>query len=170
MYPLSLPSLSRYDPSPQWDYRAHIYVDGERSLLYVQDTAGQEEYSAMRDKTTSRCHGFVCTYSITSRSSFEEITAFRDQILWIKDEDKVPMILVGNKCDLAEERQVRYEEGLKLAESFSCPFFETSAKNCINVDEAFDEIVREVRKDIQEKNTPWEKRRTHPPRSRCSIF
>merc|ERR1712130_713813 len=90
--------------------------------------------------------GFLCTYSITSRSSFDEITSFREQVLRVKDENTVPMVLVGNKCDLNEERRVSTTEGQDLAKSFGCSLFETSAKARINVEEAFYELVREIRK------------------------
>jgi len=56
------------------------------------------------------------------------------------------MVLVGNKCDLEHEREVSKEEAENLAQKFSCPFMETSAKNRINVDESFKFLVREVRK------------------------
>lgn len=60
----------------------------------------------MRDQYMRTGQGFVMVYSITSRSSFDEINAFREQILRVKDKDSVPMVLAGNKCDLATERQV----------------------------------------------------------------
>lgn len=81
----------------------------------ILDTAGQEEYSAMRDQYMRTGQGFVMVYSITSRSSFDEINAFREQILRVKDKDTVPMVLAGNKCDLATERQVTTNEGQELA-------------------------------------------------------
>jgi len=59
----------------------------------------------------------------------------------------VPMVLSGNKCDLESERQVTTAEGQDLAKSFACPFFETSAKSRINVEEAFYDLVREIRKE-----------------------
>jgi len=90
--------------------------------------------------------GFLCVYAITSRSSFDEISSFREQILRVKDSDKVPMVVVGNKCDLESERQVSKAEGQDLAKSFGCPFLETSAKSRINVEESFFELVREIRK------------------------
>jgi GTPase KRas protein len=65
----------------------------------------------------------------------------------VKDKDKVPMIVVGNKCDLENERQVTTGEGQDLARSFGCPFMETSAKSRVNVEESFYQLVREIRKD-----------------------
>ena len=56
----------------------------------------------MRDQYMRTGEGFLCVYAITSRSSFDEISAFREQILRVKDEDHVPMVLVGNKCDLCD--------------------------------------------------------------------
>jgi small GTP-binding protein len=70
--------------------------------------AGQEEYSAMRDQYMRTGQGFILTYAITSRSSFEEIANFREQILRVKDDDTAPIVICGNKCDLESERQVRY--------------------------------------------------------------
>merc|ERR1711935_1257800 len=98
--------IDEYDPSIEDSYRKQVTIDDETCLLDILDTAGQEEYSAMRDQYMRTGEGFLCVYSITSRGSFEEINDFRDQILRVKDADEVPMILVGNKSDLASERQV----------------------------------------------------------------
>lgn len=75
-------------------------------MLDVLDTAGQEEYSAMREQYMRTGEGFLLVYSITSRQSFEEITTFQQQILRVKDKDYFPMVVVGNKCDLESEREV----------------------------------------------------------------
>jgi small GTP-binding protein len=76
------------------------------ALLDVLDTAGQEEYSAMREQYMRTGEGFLLVYSITSRQSYEEILVFQQQILRVKDKDYFPIIVVGNKCDLEGERQV----------------------------------------------------------------
>ena len=138
--------IDEYDPTIEDSYRKQVTIDDETCLLDILDTAGQEEYSAMRDQYMRTGQGFICVYAVTSRSAFDEITSFREQILRVKDEDKVPMVLAGNKCDLEEERQVTTVEGQDLAKSFGCPFYETSAKARINVEEAFYELVREIRK------------------------
>ena len=103
----------------------------------------------MRDQYMRTGQGFLCVYAITSRTSFDEITSFREQILRVKDEDSVPMVLVGNKSDLDSERQVATTEGADLAKSFDCPFLETSAKTRVNVEESFFELVREIRKSLK---------------------
>ena len=101
--------------------------------------------------------GFVCVYDITSRQSFEEITAFREHILRVKDADRVPMVLVGNKCDLESQRQVSTAEGRDLANHFSCSFLESSAKSRINIEESFYALVRSIRKEQEKLNKPQKK-------------
>mmetsp|Transcript_34000 Transcript_34000/g.95712 ORF Transcript_34000/g.95712 Transcript_34000/m.95712 type:complete len:188 (+) Transcript_34000:90-653(+) len=138
--------IDEYDPTIEDSYRKQVSIDDETCLLDILDTAGQEEYSAMRDQYMRTGEGFLCVYAITSRSSFEEIDGFREQILRVKDEDHVPMVLAGNKCDLKDDRQVTESEGSDKAKSFGCPFFETSAKARVNVEESFYDLVREIRK------------------------
>eukprot|EP00027_Filamoeba_sp_ATCC50430_P011101 CAMPEP_0168551346 /NCGR_PEP_ID=MMETSP0413-20121227/6123_1 /TAXON_ID=136452 /ORGANISM="Filamoeba nolandi, Strain NC-AS-23-1" /LENGTH=153 /DNA_ID=CAMNT_0008581865 /DNA_START=131 /DNA_END=592 /DNA_ORIENTATION=+ len=121
--------IDEYDPTIEDSYRKQVTIDDETCLLDILDTAGQEEYSAMRDQYMRTGQGFILVYAITSRSSFDEIVSFKEQILRVKDKDKVPMVLVGNKSDLESERQVTTGEGQELAKSFFCPFFESSAKD-----------------------------------------
>jgi small GTP-binding protein len=87
-------------------YRKQCVIDDEVALLDVLDTAGQEEYSAMREQYMRTGEGFLLVYSINSRQSFEEISTFQQQILRVKDKDYFPMVVVGNKCDLESEREV----------------------------------------------------------------
>ncbi|KAK0714839.1 ras small monomeric GTPase [Lasiosphaeris hirsuta] len=138
--------VDEYDPTIEDSYRKQCVIDDEVALLDVLDTAGQEEYSAMREQYMRTGEGFLLVYSITSRESFEEITTFQQQILRVKDKDYFPMVVVGNKCDLEHERRVTYNEGKALAESFGCKFLETSAKTTMNVEKAFYDTVREIRK------------------------
>jgi GTPase KRas protein len=100
----------------------------------------------MRDQYMRTGQGFLMVYAITSRSSFEELLGFKDQILRVKEADHVPMVVVGNKSDLESERQVSSQEGTDLARNFGAPFFETSAKTRVNVEESFYSLVREIRK------------------------
>jgi len=141
--------IDEYDPTIEDSYRKQVTIDEETCLLDILDTAGQEEYSAMRDQYMRTGQGFLCVYSITSKGSFEEIASFREQILRVKDADKVPMVIVGNKLDLDSERVVTQQEGKELAASFGCPWMETSAKARIRVEDAFYELVREIRSEMR---------------------
>lgn len=143
--------VDEYDPTIEDSYRKQCVIDDEVALLDVLDTAGQEEYSAMREQYMRTGEGFLLVYSITSRTSFIEIVTFQQQILRVKDKDYFPVIVVGNKCDLDMDRAVSQQEGRDLANHFSCRFIETSAKARINVDEAFYNLVREIRRYNKEQ-------------------
>lgn len=139
--------VDEYDPTIEDSYRKQVSIDNETALLDILDTAGQEEYSAMRDQYMRTGQGFMLVYNIASSESFREIKSFREQILRVKDDDKVPVVLIGNKSDLVDQRQVSTESGKELAQFFNCPFLETSAKKREFVEEAFYQLVREIRKD-----------------------
>lgn len=102
------------DFDPTDSYRKQCVIDEEVALLDVLDTAGQEEYAAMREQYMRTGEGFLLVYSITSRQSFEEIMTFQQQILRVKDKDYFPIIVVGNKCDLESERQVSKQGTTRL--------------------------------------------------------
>jgi small GTP-binding protein len=135
--------VEKYDPTIEDSYRKQVEVDGQLCTLDILDTAGQEEYSAMRDQYMRTGQAFILVYSITDPSSFQDCEAIHDQLLRSVDSDSVPLVLVGNKCDLEEERGVSTQEGQKMAEKFGhCKFFEASAKARINVEECFHGLVR----------------------------
>ncbi|KAJ1770491.1 RAS1 protein [Coemansia sp. RSA 1813] len=138
--------VDEYDPTIEDSYRKQCAIDGETAMLDVLDTAGQEEYSAMREQYMRTGEGFLLVYSITSRNSFEEMPTFQQQILRVKDRDYFPMIVCGNKSDLSHERQVSAQEGEDISRAFGCPFLETSAKTRTNVEDAFYTLVREIRR------------------------
>nr|XP_035975217.1 ras-related protein R-Ras2 isoform X2 [Halichoerus grypus] len=119
----------------------------------VLDTAGQEEFGAMREQYMRTGEGFLLVFSVTDRGSFEEIYKFQRQILRVKDRDEFPMILIGNKADLDHQRQVTQEEGQQLARQLKVTYMEASAKIRMNVDQAFHELVRVIRK-FQEQECP----------------
>jgi len=143
--------IDSYDPTIEDSYRRSIAVDGRTVLLDILDTAGQDEYSAMRDSYMRSGQGFMLVYSVDSRSSHAEVRKFHEHILRVREEQieaqgKMPMVLIGNKSDLVRERQVTPAEGEALAlELGGIPFFETSARLRKNVEEAFFQIVREIR-------------------------
>lgn len=136
--------VDEYDPTIEDSYRKACVVDDQQVMLDILDTAGQEEYLAMREQYMRTGEGFLLVYAINSRDSLEELQVFYEQIQRVKDADTVPVFVVGNKCDLEIERQVSYEEGLAFAKAIGCPFLETSAKQRINVEESFYGLVRSI--------------------------
>uniref|UniRef100_A0A6I8MXP3 KRAS proto-onco, GTPase n=1 Tax=Ornithorhynchus anatinus TaxID=9258 RepID=A0A6I8MXP3_ORNAN len=151
------PPLNRGDPETD-SYRKQVVIDGETCLLDILDTAGQEEYSAMRDQYMRTGEGFLCVFAINNTKSFEDIHHYREQIKRVKDSEDVPMVLVGNKCDLPS-RTVDTKQAQDLARSYGIPFIETSAKTRQRVEDAFYTLVREIRqyrlkKISKEEKTP----------------
>jgi len=137
--------VEKYDPTIEDSYRKQVEIDGSACVLDIMDTAGQEEYSALRDQYMKTGEGFILVYSVTSRQSFEFTSKLRTNILRMKSESSdFPIVLIGNKKDLNSERQVSEDEGKNLADKFKIPFIETSAKTNENVAEAFHRLVREI--------------------------
>ena len=153
--------VDEYDPTIEDSYRKQVVIDGETCLLDILDTAGQEEYSAMRDQYMRTGEGFLLVFAVNNVKSFEDIHVYREQIKRVKDAEVVPMVLVGNKCDLAQWT-VNTAEAKELAREFNIPFIETSAKTRMGVDDAFYTLVREIRKDKYEKE-----KKESPPTSSC---
>lgn len=98
--------IERYDPTVEDFYRKEIEVDGEPSVLEILDTAGTEQFASMRDLYIKNGQGFVVVYSIASLQTFYDIRSMKDQIIRVKRRPKVPIILVGNKRDLEDQREV----------------------------------------------------------------
>lgn len=152
--------VETYDPTIEDSYRKQISLDSESAMLEVLDTAGQEEYTALRDQWIRDGDGFVLAYSITSRSSLHRVAPLYKQIQRTKlmapgapprtDASGalrlVPVVLVGNKCDRTTEREVSMQEGAALAKQLGCAFVEASALTCVNVEKAFFDLCRAIRR------------------------
>ena len=149
-----------YDPTLGDECLKDVTADETDMRLEIFDTAGREEFSSVQEEWMRSGDGFLIVYSITSRQTFEEVELIRDKISRAKDEDieKIPIVIVGNKCDLEEQRQVKKEEGFQFAKENYLPFFETSAKEGINNDECFYEVAREIRRIEQMLPTPRHKK------------
>lgn len=138
--------VDEYDPTIEDSYSKQIGVDGKVYQLDVLDTAGQEEYSAMREAYMADGEGFVVVYAINNRDSFEEVPNFVSLLERVKDENArdIPIVLVGNKVDLEEDREVSRDEGAQYARMIGAPFIECSAFTRVNVNKPFEEMVRRV--------------------------
>jgi len=137
-----------YNPTIEDSYRKTIQIDDSVAVIEVLDTAGQEEYSAMRSQWIRYGDGFCIIYSITSSLSFDTLEKEINPLLTRLDianigelancnTSMIPICLFGNKIDSSIQRQVTEEKGRDMAKKLRASFFEGSAKQCINVNEVF---------------------------------
>jgi len=163
--------VTDYDPTIEDSYTKQCVIDDNVAKLDILDTAGQEEFSAMREQYMRSGEGFLLVFSLTERSSFEEIYKFHKQVLRVKDRDEFPMLIVGNKADMDRQRQVSIADCEDMAKQLKTPFIECSAKNRMNVDQAFHELVRLIRKfQALERPVAPIKRETKPSKGKCAIL
>ena len=103
----------------------------------------------MRELYMKSGQGFLLVFSITSLASLIELHELRDQICRIKDSSSVPLVLIGNKSDLEEDRAVSRSRAFAVSQTWNAPYYETSARRRANVDEAFVDLCRQIiRKDV----------------------
>ncbi|XP_026198052.1 ras-related protein Rab-3C isoform X1 [Anabas testudineus] len=117
-----------------------VYKNDKRIKLQIWDTAGQERYRTITTAYYRGAMGFILMYDITNEESFGAVQDWSTQIKtysW----DNAQVVLAGNKCDMEEERVVSVDSGRLLAEQLGFEFFETSAKDNINVKQTFERLV-----------------------------
>lgn len=121
---------------------------GKKITLKFYDTAGQENYRALSFNLLKSADGLFLMYDITNIKTFDEINTWIKSIRNVK-EDNFPIVLIGNKCDLKENRIVDNEEGQKLAQDNGFPFLETSCKEGTNIEKAVKILVSKI---LEKKN------------------
>lgn len=129
----------------------NINIDGNDIKMQLWDTAGQERFKTISVSYFRRAHGIALLYDVSNTQSFEHIPNWLDSVAQ-NTMRKVPLILIGNKCDLA--LKVKVEEGKQMAEDNGVPFFLTSAKTGEGVEEAFTALARMVLKDQGHQDDP----------------
>lgn len=130
------------------DFKTKIVeTGGVRLKVQVWDTAGQERFRTITPAYFRSAMGIVLTYDVTNAQTFANLRRWMHSVKEYTDAN-VPIILVGNKCDLTTKIEVPRQRGEDLAADFAVPFFEASAKQNVNVDEAFlciADLVRDAR-------------------------
>ena len=119
-------------------YKANI--KGYDLIIKIWDTAGQERFKSLSVQVIKDCDAVMLVYAVDDKKSFLDLNNWLTRISNISDLSKKPIIIVGNKADIIDKREVKYEEGKKFAEEKGYKFFETSAKTGEGIKEAFNEL------------------------------
>ncbi|EKE39129.1 hypothetical protein ENUP19_0042G0016 [Entamoeba nuttalli] len=138
---------SDYNPTIEDSFRTSITIGDDSYPIEILDTAGQEEFDALKDTYIRSGDGFAIVYSITSLNTFLEANEIRERIYRVLDKDvtqHIPICLVGNKSDLENERIVSKEQAEELACLWGISFIETSAKKKSNINELYQIIMKDI--------------------------
>ncbi|KAL7430113.1 hypothetical protein ACHAXH_006222 [Discostella pseudostelligera] len=137
-----------YDPTIENTHHKTIRFRKVHFATDIIDTAGMDEYSSLSRNASVGVHGYALVFSITSRSSFENVIKINEALLnALGDAPDVPRVLVGSQKDLADEREVTTQQAQSLAASWGVPFLECSSKTGENISEVFHVLLREIEKD-----------------------
>ena len=119
----------------------YLRLNGKTINLQIWDTAGQERYKVLAKNYFKNSDGFIIVYDITDKKSFNNVVNWITQI---KDSasENVKCVLLGNKCDLEELRQVDINQGKDLANNYNFKFYETSAQKGSNIQKVFTDLVK----------------------------
>jgi Ras-related protein Rab-8A len=128
-----------------------IDIDGKKIKLQVWDTAGQERFRTITTAYYRGAMGIILVYDVTCQTSFDNIRN------WIKNTDEhasndVEKMILGNKCDIEGKRVITFEKGERLAQEYGVKFYETSARESVNVETAFIEFARAIKVKEDKKN------------------
>ena len=135
--------------------------DGNQYNIIIYDTAGQERFKSLSVNSIRHCDGVILMYDITKRHTFNSISEWVKNVYDVKDEN-FPFILIGNKYDLKDQREVSEKEGLEAAEKYKTLYFETSALEGINVEKSIDELLNKIisKKIIKNKTIKLDARKS----------
>ena len=122
-----------------------LNINNQEIKLKIWDTAGQERFRNITTQYYKGADGIVLIYDVTDDASYEKIRDWMEQILSNTKREDIGLVLLGNKCDM-EPRAVTEEQGNKMAEELKVSYFETSALTGQGINEAFNELTRDIMK------------------------
>ena len=132
-------------------YTKQEEINNKTVQVKLWDTAGQERFKTLTPSFLRNAEGVIIVFDVTSQDSFDNVKGWINSIKSNLGEKIIPIIIVGNKIDMENMREISKEDGKKIASENDFKYFETSAKTGIGVDEAIKEIVNQIL-DIQDKN------------------
>uniref|UniRef100_A0A6B2LKT5 Uncharacterized protein n=1 Tax=Arcella intermedia TaxID=1963864 RepID=A0A6B2LKT5_9EUKA len=121
-------------------------------MIEILDTTEVEQFVAMRYSYSRPGQGFIMVYSITSKASLDGLSVYIDQIAMFKNSSSFPLVVVGNKCDLEDQREVSTETGEAFSNEYNAKFIESSAKANIYINEIFHTLITEILAAIPKVN------------------
>ena len=146
-----------HDPTIEDRYKTTLQINNEEVTIELLDTAGEDDYQNMLDMWINYGDAFFLVFAINDQESFKVLEKKREKIIKMKGKN-VPIVLIGNKNDLNNERKIQFKDAKNLAKKWGIDYIETSAKNNINCNEALELIVMKLKKSgdksivsIQEK-------------------
>ncbi|KAJ5074310.1 ras gtpase [Anaeramoeba ignava] len=165
--------IEYYDPTIEDSFRKQIEIDNETLNIEILDYHYYDEWNnRIKQKIYEKTQGFIVVYSINDKYSFNELENYLNEIYKYKKVNDFPIIIIGNKNDLEDERQISKEEGNEFAIKNGCPFYETSAKTRYNIEETVFTLLREIRKypfDL-DSNSNLNSKSNSNSKSNCLIF
>lgn len=135
---------TEHDPTIEDRYKSSLHIDNEDYEVEILDTAGEDDYQNMLDMWISFGEGFLLVFAINDAESLDSLKKKHDRVLKSKHDESVPILLVGNKQDLENERKVSFSDAKALADSWGIEYIETSAKTNFNCKEAFEKLAQEI--------------------------
>ena len=135
------------------DFKSRIIqLENQRIKVLIWDTAGQERFKNIASQYYNGGDGAILTFDITNRKSYERIIYWLDELKQKKNLDDMGLVLVGNKSDLSDNREVSFEEAEKFAKDINIKYFETSAEKNIGISDMMKYIVNKCISIIKSKN------------------
>ena len=123
-------------------YKEMQMNDGKKMKVILWDTAGQERFHAIATNTIKTCQGIVLSFDLTKKATFEKLA---DWIKEVRDiNNQIPLIIFGNKCDMIDNREVEEEDAQDFAKSYNLEYFETSAKENININQGLKIVIEKA--------------------------
>ncbi|EAY08213.1 small GTP-binding protein, putative [Trichomonas vaginalis G3] len=138
--------VEEYEPTISENFKKALTVDNYTYMVDIFDTAGMESTPALIRPTINQTDCFVLIFAINDSASFDQIRSYHDEISRVKNTDSFPCIIVGNKQDLSNGRQIEEKEAIDLAKELKALYIPSSAKTGQNIQKIMEEAVREVAK------------------------
>ena len=145
--------VSEYNNTLEDKFTKFDNIDGKMCKVEILDTSGEDEFIPLRTLWIKAREGFLFVYSVDNRKTMEDLDHFHRLYLMTYPNRDVPLILVANKIDLLNKREITTEEGMALANKYNAEYYEISAKTGHNVDNAFSCLIRKLRKKREVKKS-----------------